>query len=90
MTLKPNARCVIRPGRDDPDMTDELDHALDVAVRRTRDAQGRVAGEVIRGAPPEPGDVHQVVRGAQDIDELAAAAAVADDVVGPTRPAEED
>jgi hypothetical protein len=56
-------------------MTDDLDHALDVAVRRTRDAQGRVIEEVTRGEPPHAEDVHRVVRGAEDIDELATAVA---------------
>jgi hypothetical protein len=56
-------------------MRDDLDHALDVAVRRTRDAQERVADELIRGEQPEAEDVHLVVRGADDIDALAADAA---------------
>jgi 3-hydroxy-3-methylglutaryl CoA synthase len=49
----------------------EIDDAIDIAIDRTKDAQGRFAEEIETAGAPEPSTAGVVVRRAEDLDVLA-------------------
>jgi rubrerythrin len=49
----------------------EIDDAIDIAIDRTKDAQGRFAEEMESAGVPDPGSAGVVVRRAEDLEVLA-------------------
>jgi hypothetical protein len=62
-----------RPRRDHSrvEQQHEIDDAIDIAIDRTKDAQGRFAEEMESAGVPDPGSAGVVVRRAEDLDVLA-------------------
>ena len=48
----------------------EIDDAIDIAIDRTKDAQGRFAEEIESAGVPDPTSAGVVVRRAEDLDVL--------------------